>query len=282
MKLTRIFPHLAVAALAASSAHGAVINISDYTLVPDGTNFGFSNALGNTEEQRTNFKATNGNLATVNAAQPVAYFVTTFTFGTGTSATINLNFGASAGQERLGISITSAGLAAGSGDGDSYNAFFDYDFGSSMSGQTVTIMGKFQFDANNSVTYGETNASNDTVATFWINPTVGTLEGSGLPDGYVKPNNLPVVGTTIPNANYTGDVSSRPWNSSGYETFRQRIANNSTPGTAGSSSITNTTILTGTDATFSNALALATVPEPSTALLGGLGLLALLRRRRIA
>jgi len=84
----------------------------------------------------------------------------------------------------------------------------------------------------------------------------------------------------LANANYTGDVSSRPWNSSGFETFRQRIANNSTPDTAGDSSILNTTIFTGTDATFANALAAATIPEPSTALLGGLGLLALLRRRR--
>lgn len=48
------------------------------------------------------------------------------------------------------------------------------------------------------------------------------------------------------------------------------------PGTSGDSSISTTVILTGSDATFANALALA-VPEPSTALLGGLGLLALLR-----
>jgi len=266
----------AVSAVAASSAQAAIINIADYTLTPDGTNYGSSNHYLNTEEQRTNIKALNDNLATVNAGQPVAYFVTTFTFGTDTLATINLNFGAGLGQERLGISITAAGLAAGSGDGDGYNAFFDYDFGSSIAGETVTIMGKFQFDANNSVTYGETNAGNDTIATFWINPTGATLEGSGIPDGYVRPNG----DGPLANANYTGDVSSRPWNSSGFETFRQRIANNSTPDTAGDSSILNTTIFTGTDATFANALAAATIPEPSTALLGGLGLLALLRRRR--
>jgi len=166
----------AVSAVAASSAQAAIINIADYTLTPDGTNYGSSNHYLNTEEQRTNIKALNDNLATVNAGQPVAYFVTTFTFGTDTLATINLNFGAGLGQERLGISITAAGLAAGSGDGDGYNAFFDYDFGSSIAGETVTIMGKFQFDANNSVTYGETNAGNDTIATFWINPTGATLE----------------------------------------------------------------------------------------------------------
>lgn len=269
----------AATAVAATSAQATVINISDYTLVPDGTNYGGSNAFGSTEEQRTNIKALNGNLSTVNAAQPVAYFVTTFVFGTGTSAEINLNFGANVGQERVGIRITTAGLAIGTGDGDGYSTFFDYDFGSSMAGQTVTILAKYQYDINNNTTYGQVipgGDGNDTIATFWFNPTGATLEGSGLPDGYVRPDG----GGTIANANYTGDVSSRPWNSQNFETFRQRIANNSTPGTAGASSILNTTILTGTDATWSNALALATVPEPSTALLGGLGLLALLRRRR--
>lgn len=278
MKSKTILTFAALSALAAVTSQAAIINIADYTLTPDGTNYGASNHYLNTEEQRTDIKALNGDpgVATVNASQPVAYFVTTFTFGTDTLATINLNFGAGLGQERLGISISSTGFAVGSGDGDGYNAFFDYSFGGSVAGQTITIMGKFQFDANNSVTYGETNAGNDSIATFWINPTGATLEGSGLPDGYVRPDGL----GTIANANYTGDVSSRPWNSSGFETFRQRIANNSTPGTAGASSITNTTILTGTDATFANALALATIPEPSTALLGGLGLLGLLRRRR--
>lgn len=276
MKTRSTLIFAALSALVAVTSQAAIINIADYTLVPDGTNFGSSNAFGSTEEQRTNIKDLNNNLATVNAGQPVAYFVTTFTFGTNTLATINLNFGAALGQERLGITITSTGFAAGSGDGDAYNAFFDYDFGGSVAGQTITIMGKFQFDVNNSDIYGQTNAGNDTIATFWINPTGATLEGSGIPDGYVRPDGF----GTIANANYTGDVSSRPWNSSGFETFRQRIANNSTPGTAGASSITNTTILTGSDATFANALALATIPEPSTALLGGLGMLALLRRRR--
>ena len=273
---TKYLLPLAAAALAASSAQAAIINIADYTLTPDGTNYGSSNHYLNTEEQRTNIKALNDNLATVNAAQPVAFFVTTFTFGADTLASINLNFGASLGQERLGISITSSGLAFGSGDGQNYNAFYDYDFGSSMGGQAVTIIGKFQYDVNNSVIYGQTNTGNDTIATFWINPTTATLEGSGLPEGYTRPDG----GGTIANASYTGDVSSRPWNSASFETFRQRIANNSTPGTAGASSITNTTILTGTDATFASALALATVPEPSAALLSGLGFLALLRRRR--
>jgi len=273
---TKYLLPLAAAALAASSAQAAIINIADYTLTPDGTNYGSSNHYLNTEEQRTNIKALNDNLATVNAAQPVAFFVTTFTFGADTLASINLNFGANVGQERLGISVTSGGLAFGSGDGDTYSAFYDYDFGSSMGGQAVTIIGKFQYDVNNSVIYGQTNTGNDTIATFWINPTTATLEGSGLPDGYTRPDG----GGTIANASYTGDVSSRPWNSASFETFRQRIANNSTPGTAGASSITNTTILTGTDATFASALALATVPEPSAALLSGLGFLALLRRRR--
>jgi hypothetical protein len=97
-----------------------------------------------------------------------------------------------------------------------------------------------------------------------------------LPNGYVKQNGS----GTVANANFTGDVAGHPWNSSQFFLLRQRIDNNFTPGTAGNTSILNTKVLTGSDATFANALALATIPEPSAALLGGLGALLLLRRRR--
>jgi hypothetical protein len=255
--------------LAAASAQAAVIGIPDYSLVPDGSTYGSSNSYTSTEDQRTNVTAAAGGTI-VNSTRPIVYFVTTFSFGADTSAEINLNFTASAGQDRLGVKVRANGTVSSSGDGsDTSN---DYNFGGSLSGQTITLIGKFDFNANYSVDYGQTNASNDTFATFWVNPTGSDTEGSGW---RLLPGNPP----TTANPDFTGDFASDVWNSSSFYLLKQRIANNSTPGTAGTSSILNTTVLTGTDATFANALALA-IPEPATALLGSLGLLALLRRRR--
>lgn len=126
-----------------------------------------------------------------------------------------------------------------------------------MGGKTITLLAKLHYDATHSDTYSQSNTANDTLMNVWINPTASSVEGSGLSAGDL---------TTV-------------WNSAGFSWFRQTIENQSTPDTAGLSSITNTVILTGGDATFANALAIA-IPEPTTALLGGLGLLALLRRRR--
>jgi len=135
-----------------------------------------------------------------------------------------------------------------------------------MAGQTITLLAKLQYDATLSATYdarttlnGALSTSDDTLMNVWINPDGTDVEGSGLT---------------------AGDMYAL-WNSAGFNWFRQTIQNQSTPGTAGTSSIIDTTVLTGSDATFANALALA-VPEPSTALLGGLGLLAFMRRRRNA
>jgi len=257
---------------AAAYSQAAVISVADYTLVPDSTNYGDSNANTVLQDQRTDINTANGGTI-VKSTDPVAFYVTTFSFGTSTSADIYLNFTASAGQDRLGIKATVGGIFTVHGGGGSAQTF---NIGSGLAGQTVTIIGKFLFDATHSDTYGRNNASDDTIATFWINPTVSDTEGSGLPDGYLKQNGS----GTVPNANFTGDVAGQPWNSSEYFLLRQRIDNNFTPGTAGNTSILNTKVLTGPDATFANALTLATIPEPSAALLGGLGMLALLRRRR--
>jgi hypothetical protein len=269
MKSTRIFPQLAAALIAASSAHATILTVPDFSLTPDGTT---ASPL-----QTYDINANNPG-SIVNSTFPVAYFVTRFVFGPDTLADIQLNFAASAGQDRLGIRITDNGIANTIGDGADSSIDFDFDGAGvnpagTMAGQTVTIIGKFLYDATFSATYGETNTSNDSFATFWINPTVSALEGSGLPNNYGNPD--------VPNANFTGDFASPLWNSSSFFLLEQRIFNNSTPDGNDDSSIVNTTILTGTNATFANALALA-IPEPSAALLGGLGLLALLRRRRNA
>jgi hypothetical protein len=272
MNPTRIIPLLASAVvIAATAAQAAVISIPDYNLVPDGSNYGSSNAAADTQNQKTDVTAAAGGTI-VNSTRPIAYFVTTFSFGTGTSAEINLNFAVSNGADRLGVKVRANGTVSSTGDGSDTSS--DYNFGASLVGQTVTLIGKFDFNADYSVDYGQSNASNDTFATFWINPTGSDTEGSGW-------TLLPGTPPTTPNPNFSGDFASAIWNSSSFSLVKQRINNNSTPGTAGTSSILNTTILTGTDATFANALALA-IPEPSAALLGGPGLLALLRRRRNA
>lgn len=265
MKPTRIFPHLAATTLiAASSAQAAILTVPDFSLVPDGST--------SSPVQSYDVNANNPG-PIVNATFPVAYVVTTFIFGPGTLADIQLNFAASAGQDRLGVRITDNGFADTPSDGTG-NADLDLNGGdpnpaSTMAGQTITIIGKFEYDANYSTIYSRTNTSEDTFATFWINPTLSDTEGSGRPDG----------ADGVANANFTGDFASNLWNSSSFFLLEQRIFNNGTAEGNGASSIANTTILTGTDATFANALALA-IPEPSVALLGGLGLLGLLRRRR--
>lgn len=257
---------VALMLLTVGSAHAAVLSVPDYTLVPDGTEYGSSSHYLSTEDQRYDVNANNGGTI-VNAGSPVAYYVTTFEFGAGTSADIYLNFTASVGQDRLGLLVRSNGTFVSWGDGTNGT---DLDLGSSLAGETITIIGKFEYDANNSDTYGQSNASNDSFATFWINPTPSSTEGSGLPDGYEG----------VANANFAGDFASNVWNSSSFYLLKQRIDNNSTLAGNGSSSILNTTVLTGSDATFANALALATVPEPASLATGLLGLTMLVVRRR--
>lgn len=252
MKVIRISSCILASAtvlLTASSAQAAVINLSDYSLTPDGTNLA-------TTFQNTNVNTLNGGSVLPASGTPVVYFVTTFTFGANSDAHLQAQFYVNqTSAPRLGVEVNNDGLVQFIGQADATAT--TVNLAQDMAGQTITLLAKLQYDVNNSTTYGRSNTADDTLMNIWVNPTGASVEESGLS---------------------AGDMST-VWNSAGFNWFRQTIQNQLTPGTAGASSITDTVILTGSDATFANALALA-VPEPSTAILGGLGLLALLRRRR--
>lgn len=249
MKTTGIF-RTAVQLLSlvslASSASAAVINVSDLSLTPDGST---TSSLQHTSV---------GSVLPTGATPNIIYFITTFTFGTGSDAHLQAQFAANnvGTAGRLGVEVQDNGVVSIIGTGAPLPTV---NLAQDMAGQTITLLAKLHYDETHSVTYSQSNASNDTVMNLWVNPTISSVEGSGLS---------------------AGDISTI-WNSAGFTWFRQTIQNQSTPGTAGASTISDTVVLTGTDATFSNALAIA-VPEPSAALLGGLGMLALLRRRRNA
>lgn len=243
-------------AFTVSSASAAVLTIPDYSLVPDGTNFGSDASNASTQLQITDINALNGgNVLPGGAANSpeTIYFVTTFTWGADSDADIFLNFAVTNGADRLGVSVDHLGVVRIIGTAP----LPSFALGFAPAGRSVTLLAKLHFDLTNSDTYAQTNTANDTVMNVWVNPNASAEEGSGLA---------------------AGDLSTI-WNSAGFPRMEQRINNRSTPDTAGTSFITDTVILTGSDATFGNALAIA-VPEPSTALLGAFGLLALLRRRR--
>lgn len=250
-KKTILKTAVVTAAIAGSSASAALINLSDYSLAPNGLNEA-------TTFQNTNINTPNGGTVLPASGTPVVFVVTTFTFGTASDAHLQFQFYVNeTSAPRLGLEIQDTGLVQFIGTNDSTRT--NFNFAQDMAGQTVTLMAKLSYDATNNVTYGKSNASDDTIMNVWINPDGSDVEGA-------------------PNSLAAGDMSTI-WNSAGFNWFRQIIQNQSTPGTSGNSSITNTTILTGSDATFANAVALA-IPEPSVALLGGLGMLGLLRRRR--
>jgi len=217
----------------------AETGLTDYSLVPDGTNL-------TTTFQNTNINTLNGGTVLPASGTPVVYVVSTFTFGTSSDAHLQWQFyvnEASAG--RIGVEIQDTGLVQFIGTSDSTQT--NFNFAQDMAGQTVTLLAKLSYNATNNVTYGKANAADDTVMNVWINPTGSEVEGSGLS---------------------AGDLST-VWNSAGFNWFRQTIQNQNTPGTAGSSSITNTTILTGAEAIFANALALATGGNPPGAVDAG-------------
>jgi hypothetical protein len=273
MKTTRIFPHLAAAAMiAASSAQAAVININDYSLVPNGLN------------ESTTFQNTDvdPNLLNPAANGTVFYVVTTFSFGTLSDAHLQWQFStADTAANRMGVEVQDTGLvqSISTGNGvlqavsDTTPKRTTVNLNQDMAGLSITLLAKFYYntavssdlDARTALN-GALSTSDDTIMNVWINPTLSDVEGD-------TSSHAAMIGN--------GDMYA-VWNSTSFNWFRQTIQNQNTPvDNTGASSITNTTILTGDNATFANALALA-VPEPSAALLGGLGLLALLRRRRNA
>jgi len=215
------------------------INIIDHSLTPDGS--------GIVSDQQTDIKTPNGGVAVLpntNGLDPV-YAVTTFTFGTGSLAHIDSFFEFTGGQDRLGVRVEDTGLVTFLNQGDPGDTSFTIAGGGAagfMAGQSVTLLIKQHYDTSNDSLRATQGTGDDNLMNIWVNPTGASVEGSGLS---------------------AGDMHTL-WNSYGYGFYTQRIRNENTPGTAGQSSITDTVILTGTDATFANALALATGSTPPT------------------
>lgn len=234
-----------VAFICMTSAQAAVIAIGDLISTPNGT----ATSTG----QSTNVQTANGGNKILRAANITeqAYVVTTFNFGTGTLANIGVGFDSAytvgdTAPNRMGTLVRDSGTNNFTIAGGSTQPSISIG---NVAGTSITILMKYDYDVNRTAA-----SADDTVVSFWINPTGSSLESAP-------------------------DHVSNKWNSSEFVGLVQYIQNDSTPGTAGNSSITNTYLLTLTDATFGNALALA-IPEPSVALLGSLGVMMLLRRRR--
>lgn len=240
----------AATALAAATTQAAVININNTSLTPDGT------TASQVDQTQINLLNDGGADVLPKVTGEVVYLVTTYTFGTGSDVHFTSRFNATGGQNRLGVEVQDTGFIQFVSSGDTTRT--SVNLATDLAGTTTTLLIKQSYDLNNNITYGKAGNDDDNIMNVWVNPTASSVEGSGLS---------------------AGDMSTI-WNSSVYRFFTQTIANQSTPATAGDSFITNTTILTGADATWANALAIA-IPEPSVALLGGLGLLGLLRRRRV-
>lgn len=230
--------------LMAGTANAAVIGIADLTATPDGSTTRAS--------QNYDVETPNGSTKVLlDTASPgeteIAYVVTTFNFGTGTSADIGFGFDHTfsvpdSAPSRIGVEARDGGVVTFFNAGVNSNT----DLGSSLAGQSLTLLVKLDLD--------DSRGGNDTIGSFWINPTLSSTQGAA-------------------------DVVNGAWNSENFSELILYIDNESTPGTARTSSINNTTLLTGTDATFSNALALAT-PEPTSLAVVGLGGLLIAGRRR--
>lgn len=155
---------------------------------------------------------------------------------------------------RFGVQVNNDGLVEVFGAGSPLPVYSTFDLAQDMAGQSITFLAKLDYDVDRN-TGGYPN--NDTLMNIWVNPTDLSVEGSGIT---------------------AGDMYNIR-NSAGFFGFLQSIENQNTPGTAGDSLIINTKIFTGADATWENALG-AAIPEPSTAILAGLGLAGVCMRRR--
>ena len=174
----------------------------------------------------------------------IIYVVATFNWGAGSDAHLTWQFRTSGGAGRSVLRIEDNGAVN----------FFPGSFNLSqdMAGTSLTVICQLDYDANYNF---NGSGGRDTRQSLWFSPTAGSMEGT-------------------PDATDT-------WNNVGFASMNLIVDNQSTPGTAGDSGISDLVILTGADATFANALAFAGIPEPSVALLSGLGSLLLLRRRRL-
>lgn len=239
------------AMFAASAAHAAIISISDTSLVPDGTN------AQQVDQTQINVLNDGGADVLPNVNGTVVFYVTTVTFGENSDAHFISRFNATGGQNRLGIEVQDTGLIQFVSSGDPGRT--NVNLGTDLAGETLTFIIKQHYDSSNDSLRATLNTGDDTLMNVWVNPDINDVEGSGLS---------------------AGDMHTL-WNSHTYRFFTQTIQNQSTPGTAGTSTISDTVILTGSDATFANALFYAgVVPEPSALALTGLGGLLLLRRHR--
>jgi hypothetical protein len=228
----RLLPIITSLCLAAALPSRAVeINVPDHSFAPDGST--------TSAYQQTDIATPNGgNVLPTGASSHVAYFVTTFTFGENSDAHLQANFRATGGQARVGVEVNDDGLVQFIGTGDTTRTTFNLS--QNMAGRSVVLLVKAHYDPNHNVIYGKSNAADDTLFNAWVNPTGSSVEGSGQSAGDMQ---------TV-------------WNSATFGFFGQTIQNQSTLGTAGTSLITDTVVLTGADATFANALALATGGPP--------------------
>ncbi len=208
---------------AALPCQSAEIAIDDFSPTPDGSTTTFS--------QGTDVKTENGGVNVLAGTTDMAYVITTFTFGTGSDAHLQAGWSTAAiptSTNRLAIRVEDTGQVTWQGSGDTSRTSFD--FAQDMAGETVTLLMKFDYDVNRN-----TANADDTLANTWVNPTNSSVEGADL-------------------GRAAGDLSTI-WNSSGFVGFAQLVYNESTPNIAGAeSSITDTTILTGADATWPRAL----------------------------
>lgn len=245
-----VFVGLVLAGLMVGSAQATIITVPDFSFTPDGS--------ANAPTDITDIYTPNGNAAVLPAGSTsLAYVVTKFDFGISSDAHLRAQFLASGQQNRIGVEINDDGLVSTAGTGGSNRTTFNLS--QDMAGQTVTLLIKLDYNVNYDTSLGLTpiGANDDTLMNVWVNPTVSSVEGSGIS---------------------AGDLYAL-WNSAGFWWWKNTVFNQSTPPSAGASSIIDTVILTGADATFANALSAAGIPEPSTAILAGLGLMSVCFRR---
>lgn len=247
-----------MAALGVGTAQAAVIPVADLTQTPT------TNAT-----QQNDVATPNGGVINDNVDGTLAYYVTTFVFGSESQAHLETFFEFSAGQDRTGIRVQDTGRVDFTNQGDPGDTTFDIGGGGGvgfMAGQTVTLLVRTYWHSTNDGLRATLGTSDDILFNAWVNPTGSATETAVTPGDANMLND--------------GDLHTL-WNANDFFFLTQEILNQGTPGTGGDNSIINTTVLTGSDATFANALALATIPEPaSLALVGFGGLLIASRRRR--